>query len=118
MKQGKFDLAKAFAETYADPDMQTNVLIDNLMGVVLLSRYDLRTMEKDGIVSALVSKILPITSLPDNFTKDMIGGTFPKHTIKSVPLVGTTIYEWFLESVKGRRGLDLNLNLPGLPSFN
>ncbi len=117
MKQGKFDLEKAFEQTYANPDMHTSILVDNLMGVVLLSRYDLKTIQKDGLLSTLAAKILPITSVADNFTKDMIGGTFPKYTTKSIPLVGTALYEWLLESTKGKKGFNLNFSMPNLPNL-
>ncbi len=117
MKQGKFDLGEAFKQTYANPDMHTSILIDNLMGVILLSRYDLKTIQKDGLLSTLAAKILPITSVADNFTKDMIGGTFPKYTTKSIPLVGTALYEWLLESTKGKKGFNLNFSMPNLPNL-
>ena len=116
-REGEFNVEKAYQDTFEDWDYQSSLLIDNLMGVVLLSRYDAKTMEQDGVLSALAEKIHPITGAADDFTRDIIGGSFPKYSTKSVPLVGTAIYEWFLKDIRGKGGIDFNFNIPEFPTF-
>lgn len=95
--------------------------IDNLLNVILLSRYDYSTARREGLGEALGRKILP----PVDFVNDPImygldklmgeKGEALKMT-RNVPVIGQFIYEYF-KKPKGRTGFNLNFNMPELPSL-
>ena len=80
-----------------------DTVLDNLLGLVLMSRYDVSKIRRDGLASAIYDKISPVLGAIDDIGGDLIGAFTGKPTFKTmrnIPVVGNLIYEWTKESAK------------------
>lgn len=85
------------------PTKLSDRFVDNALQMILLNKYDINEIPKQGLAKTLEAKALPpsIRSV-DNASKDIsdaIKGKSAKHRfVKNIPVVGTTgqiIYRWW-----------------------
>lgn len=100
--EGSVDVAKKFLK--GDEIILSDIAVDNLLRLILLSRYDMTNVRRDGFVSAIVSKTTAITGVFDDVGQDLLGvfgiGEFKGKSIRNIPVVGETIYSWMRNSIK------------------
>ncbi len=82
----------------------SDIAIDNLLGLFMLSKYDVTTAKREGLGSAIASKIAPVTGAVDDIYMDMIGifgdKDFKFRTIRNLPVFGEVVYNWLNNSTK------------------
>jgi len=100
LSDGSTDIAKKLLK--GQPVDIPDIVLNNLLGIVLLSKYDVNTIKKDGLLSAVFDKISPVTGAADDFTRDLIGlfnGKFQGKTLRNIPIFGEAVYNWIKGSV-------------------
>lgn len=78
----------------------SDIAINNLLKIFMLSQYDGTTIKQDGIGSALLSKFLPPTRVFNDISKDVYSLIDDKdgvkfNSIRNLPVVGGEIYNRF-----------------------
>lgn len=78
----------------------SDIAINNLLKIFMLSQYDGTTIKQDGIGSALLSKFLPPTRVFNDISKDVYSLIDDKDGVKfdsvrNLPVVGGEIYNRF-----------------------
>jgi hypothetical protein len=91
----------------------TDDMLDNLLNVSLLSRYDYTKTRRNGISESIGSKVLPpMDFLSDPLIYDIPNiieekGTALKST-KHIPMFGKFIYEYLKDNKRGSRNSSRN----------
>lgn len=95
LTEGSVDIAK---DIIKDKEINvTDTMLDNLLGLVMMSRYDVNKIRRDGFFSALADKASPILGTFDDAFGDAIGlfsGEPRFKTIRNIPVIGEVIYNW------------------------
>jgi hypothetical protein len=86
------DLLKAWF--YGKPFDLEDSVIDNLLGWVMLSRFNVRKIFTEGPQKAIGESLAPPTKTPDAIMNDVRKGRIER-TVRSMPYVGEAYYWWF-----------------------
>jgi len=104
LTEGSIDTAKDIVKG-KDVNISDTIL-DNMLGLVLMSRYDVNKINRDGLGSAIFDKLSPVLGTVDDIGSDLIGlfsGDFKFKTMRNIPLVGELIYNWIKDSAKNNK---------------
>jgi len=106
LSEGSVDIAKDILK--GRPVNIPDIVLDNLLGIVLMSRYDAKRIKRDGLASAIVDKLSPVLGLFDDVIRDMIGLFGSKspefRTIRNFPVAGELIYNWIRDAATTKKG--------------
>lgn len=82
----------------------SDLAFDNLLRIVLFSKYDVSTIRKEGLAKGLFKKIMPPLGFIDDPFFDIIGlfqeKDKPLRTVRNLPIMGEIIYARMKNSIK------------------
>lgn len=102
LAEGGIDSAREFLKTGQMPQLD-EVVADNLLRLVLLSKYDVTRLKRDGLGSMIANKVFPSLGVFSDAGSDLVSlfGTDPKfRTLRNVPVMGEALYSWMRSATK------------------